>query len=206
MSRRLGLVVIVVAVAAIGSYALARPGAGTNKAPSRDRPEAATTAAATATAVTVSVANLRQGLVAHLSHRLLRPGEACPVTRPNPRSYTAPAALRSVLNGDLQGVYGRGAMAVILPAGRINVSRDPHHGWYREKVAWWVDVPGALHIAARRIDRYSATLGRGDIAPPIPTGAHRIEPTNILLPTPGCWQVAGGVGRQALTWIFHARA
>lgn len=95
---------------------------------------------------------------------------------------------------------------MILPQGRITVTRDPHHGWYREKVGWWVDVPGALHIAARRIDRYSAILGHGDVAPPIPTGAHRIEPTNILLPAPGCWQVAGGVGRDVLTWIFRARA
>lgn len=97
-------------------------------------------------------------------------------------------------------------MAVILPAGRINVSRDPHHGWYREKIGWWVDMPGALHIAARRIDRYSALLGHGDIAPPIATAAHRIEPTNLVLPAPGCWQVAGGVGRDFLTWIFSARA
>ena len=97
-------------------------------------------------------------------------------------------------------------MAVILPAGHINVSREPHRGWYREKVAWWVDVPGALHITARRLDRYSATLGHGDVAPPAPTGAHRIEPTNVLFPVPGCGQVAGGVGSDLLTWIFRARA
>lgn len=48
--------------------------------------------------------------------------------------------------------------------------------------------------------------GHGDIPPPDPTGAHRIEPTDIVLPSLGCWQVAGGVGRDVLTWIFLARA
>ncbi len=145
-------------------------------------------------------------LNAHLAHRLLRPREACPVTRPDSRSYKPPADLRRTLNGDLRGVYGHGPLAAILPVGRVNVSRDPRHGWYRTKVAWWIAVPGALHIAARRVDRRSTILGHGDLAPPIPTSAHRIEPTNILLPAPGCWQVAGGVGRAVLTWVFRARA
>lgn len=147
----------------------------------------------------------RRELVAHLTHPLLRPGEACPVTRPNPRSYKPPKALRSILNGDLRGKYGHRPLAAILPVGRVSVTRDPHHGWYRTKVGWCVDVPGALHIAARRLDRRSAILGHGDIAPPAPTGAHRIEPTNVLMPAPGCWQVAGSVGREVSTWIFRAR-
>jgi hypothetical protein len=67
-------------------------------------------------------------------------------------------------------------------------------------------VSGACHIAARWIDRRSAIPGHGDIAPPLPTAAHRIEPTNIVLPTPGCWQVAGAVGTHALTWMFRASA
>ncbi len=177
-----------------------------------------TTATVPPSPAALPVTGRRQTLIAHLTHRPLRPGQACPVTLPNPRAYKPRADLRSVLNGDLRDIYGHGAMAVILPAGRINVSREPHRGWYRDKVAWWVDVPGALHITARRLDRYSATLDHGDVAPPAPTGAHRIEPTNVLFPVPGCWQVnvlfpvpgcwqvAGGVGSDVLTWIFRARA
>lgn len=200
MSHRLSLALVVVAVVAVGSYAFVRH--GTRAAHSG--PEATTMAAAAP--ATVLGADARLWLVSHLAHRLLRSGEACPATRPNPRSYVPPAGFRSFLNGDLRGIYGHGPMAVILPAGRVNVNRDPHHGWYREKIGWWIDVPGALGIAARRIDRPSTLLGHSDIAPPNPIAAHRIEPTNIVLPAPGCWQVAGGVGRNFLTWIFRARA
>ncbi len=146
------------------------------------------------------------GLTAYLNHPLLRAGEACPITRPDPRVYTASGTLRSILKGDLRDLYGRGPLAVILPLWHPNISRDPHDRWFRTKVAWWSDVRGVLHIVARRIDQPSAMVGRGDIAPPAPTGAHRIEPTNILLPAPGCWEVAGRVGRAVLTWIFRARA
>lgn len=95
------------------------------------------------------------------------------------------------------------------PCGRsfpqdASTSAATHRGWYRTKVARWIGVPEALHIAARRIDRRSAILGHGDIADPW-QAAHRIEPTNIVLPTPGCWQVAGGVGRDVLMSIFRAR-
>jgi hypothetical protein len=148
----------------------------------------------------------RRGLLAHLAHPLLRRGEACPVTRPNFRDHPPPAYFRGLGLGDARGVYGRGKLWAFLPAGRINVYRDPHHGWFREKVGWLVGVPGLLHIAARRIDHRVVTLGHGDIAPPAPTAAPRIEPTNVLLPTTGCWQVAGGVGTAVLTWIFNARA
>ncbi len=150
-------------------------------------------------------ANLGGELLARLDHPVLAVRQRCPITRSNVGTVRPPAGLRSVLVGDLRGVYGQGSLWAILPTWRHTVTRDPHHGWYRMKVAWWSQVSGPLQIAARRIDRHSAILGHGDVAPGAPSGAHRIEPTNIVFPTLGCWQVAGAVGHHVLSWIFHAR-
>lgn len=144
-----------------------------------------------------------RALVAHLTHPVLQAGQTCPTTHPNAAKVKPPGGLRSALNGEIHGVYGDGVLWAVIPTWRHTVSR--YRGWYVLKVAWWSQVSGPLHIAARRIDRHSATLGHGDIAQGNSITAQRIEPTNIAIPTVGCWQIAGSVGDRVLTWILDAR-
>jgi hypothetical protein len=92
---------------------------------------------------------------------------------------------------------------VLLPRGRVNSVHD--HGGVGTKVAWYVGVAGPLAAVGRRLDARSRSLGRLDIADP-DTDAPRIEPSRLLLPSEGCWEIAGGVGRDVLVWVYRARA
>lgn len=154
---------------------------------------------------TSPTASVRGVLFASLDHPQLPAGAPCPATKPNFARVTPPSGLRAILHGDLRGVYGHGSLWALIPTWRHTVSRDPNDGWYRIKIAWWSQAAGPLQIAARRIDKHLSTLGHGDIAQGAPSAARRIEPTNILVPTLGCWQVAGAVGTHVLTWILHAQ-
>ncbi|MGI8571298.1 MAG: hypothetical protein ACR2L9_01475 [Solirubrobacteraceae bacterium] len=156
----------------------------------------------TARAVTPPVSVIISHLRAQLRHPLLRPGEACPITLADPPPSRVPTALRAVLRGDLRGAYGRGPVWVLLPSKAPNSSRDSS-GWLLAKVAWWIDVPGALQIQARRIDRRVATFGHL-VTNDALYAANRMEPSYVAVPIQGCWEVAGGVGRNVITWIFQA--
>lgn len=133
-----------------------------------------------------------------------RPKEQrCRVTKANFRTRKVPTGLRRVLRGDLRGLYGQGPLWVVLPTVSMNSSRD-QAGSLRTKVAWWIDVPGALELTARRIASSVEMRGHGDIAAPTAV-AHRIEPTNVVVPAAGCWQVTGRVGPYVSTWVFAPR-
>ncbi len=110
--------------------------------------------------------------------------------------------MRQLLNGDPSGAYGHGPLWVILPPAKDNASRT-HVGLYG-KVGWYVGLRGLLHGTARRIDGHQARTG-GLITNDPNVAARRMEASNYLLPTQGCWQVTGGVDGHLLTWVFRTR-
>jgi hypothetical protein len=110
----------------------------------------------------------------------------CPITRP-PDGRVGSEAL-SVLS------YGRFRFE---PGGSGFVDRD---GALGIKVGWIRHATGKLNVGGRRLD--------GDAAPArayvYDYGESGFQPTYLVFPTPGCWEIAAVVGdhrEQALTFV-----
>lgn len=99
----------------------------------------------------------------------------------------------TVSNSVLEGV-ARGRL-VIKPGGEGHTYSD---GSWGMKFGWNRLRPGRLTIEGRRLD---------DSAPPlrakIPEGFGDIgfQPSTVIFPTPGCWEVVGRVGDGSLTIV-----
>ena len=79
--------------------------------------------------------------------------------------------------------------SVILPDGLLRQK----FGWYREK-----GLHGRLIIAGKRLDAAAPPL-RAEIANGYSdTG---FQPSEIIFPTEGCWQVTGTVGNVSVTFV-----
>jgi hypothetical protein len=97
--------------------------------------------------------------------------------------------------------YGNGKLWVALwPEGRVvakpayvqpDGSIDMKFGWYR-------GARGSLVITGRRLDatappaRSQVTNGYGD---------QFFQPSGIVFPTPGCWEITGKAGKASLTFV-----
>jgi len=85
----------------------------------------------------------------------------------------------------------------------------PYEGrWYAGepalKVLWWIgDAAGELRISGNRLDGPSSVLSAD-----IPSGYEQIgyQPSAILVPEPGCWQVVGSAGDHALRLVVDVLA
>jgi hypothetical protein len=141
-------------------------------------------------------------LTDYLTHPRLRPGEACPVTRAEPGARV-PAPMLRMLNGDPTGAYGTGPLWVLLPAAGANAARV--NGALSSKIGWYVGVPGELRGVARRLDGRAVRTGRLTVADPR-TDAPRMQPSSLVVPTEGCWQVAAAVGDHVLVFVYKVQA
>ena len=111
-------------------------------------------------------------------------GEDCPVTR--------------------EVTYENDAIGVVLPHDGKFVFRPngpgfvDHDGALGIKVGWDRKIPGRLDITGRRLDAV-APPARAYLVdqPNTPTG----QGTYVVFPTPGCWEIVGRVGDQALTFV-----
>jgi hypothetical protein len=111
--------------------------------------------------------------------------EDCPVTRGGDGWYG-----NSFLEA---GLYPDGKIT-FAPGGAGFVDLD---GALGIKFAWRRLVPGRLEVGGRRLD--------GD-APParaylVDYGNEGFQPTYLVFPTPGCWEITGGVGDARLTFV-----
>jgi hypothetical protein len=66
------------------------------------------------------------------------------------------------------------------------------------KWPWWRGVRGRLTIEGRRLDGPAAPL-RASIPQGYRTGG--FQPTGLLFPTAGCWEVTGRAGGETLTFV-----
>jgi len=86
---------------------------------------------------------------------------------------------------------------VFEPGGAGSVLAD---GALRRKFLWMHQARGRLQISGRRLD--------GD-APPlqsvVPEGfeAQDIQPTSLIFPTTGCWEVTGRIGEHRVTFVLR---
>jgi len=120
----------------------------------------------------------------------------CPVTLPD-GSHRAgdPAGL-----GD-EG-YGNGTLWVGLwPTGHIRATNDNvnRRGEILMKIPWDRGVRGRLKVTGRRLDADAPPL-RADFSNYGLTG---FQPTTLIFPTEGCWEVTGTVGNSSLTFVTN---
>jgi hypothetical protein len=122
------------------------------------------------------------------------PPRACPVTLPaGDHRARDPAGLG-------KSGYGNGRLWVglwphgIAQARADNVNR---HGGIVMKFPWDRSVSGRLRITGHRIDAQAPPL-RAPIIDPRPKG---FQPTSLVFPTEGCWQVTGTVRGVSLTFV-----
>ncbi len=128
----------------------------------------------------------------------LAPGASCPVTRAR-RSDGYPLVLREVDPGHLRQWFGHGHVWVLPPQAGSAV-RLPD-GMISAKVPWFVAGPGTLRVVGRRIDGRPGTASAS--VPAFGAPIHgQVEPSSIVVPSLGCWLIAGIVGDHVLRWIY----
>jgi hypothetical protein len=122
---------------------------------------------------------------------------SCDVTEP----VRAPAAFADRLFGssaaygnDSLWVGGLGEGGVILADPRF-VEPDGSIGW---KLGWWRIEPGQVVITGRRLDAVSPIL-RGEAGQEY--GESGFQPSGVIFPTEGCWEVTGTLGEVALSFV-----
>jgi hypothetical protein len=112
---------------------------------------------------------------------------ACPITHPQGGIFG---------NESLQAVLPGGGKFVFAPGGAGFVDRD---GALGIKFGWERLAKGTLYVGGRRLDgdagpaRAYISEGYGDIG---------FQPIYLVFPTPGCWEITGGVGDARLTFVL----
>lgn len=120
----------------------------------------------------------------------------CPLTQPN--GSTPPG-----VSQPCPDCLGNGRLWVTLPPGsEILFAPDQPNSPFERKFPWWrgPGVEGKLTIEGRRLDASAAQLGAR-----IPEGYGEVgfQSTEVIFPTPGCWEVTGRVGDASLTFVIR---
>jgi hypothetical protein len=125
--------------------------------------------------------------------------KACPVTLPTPAGPSGPP--RDAFFG-WGASYGNGTLWVggLWPHGVIAVGHGfvDDRGRVRMKFGWWTNVPGRLDIIGRRLDRPAPPV-RGVV--PDGYGPRGFQPSGVIFPTEGCWEITGSVHRTELSFV-----
>jgi len=126
----------------------------------------------------------------------------CPVTKP--ASGQRPAAMVSLLRGDVEQTAGHGHLWVVLPPEAANASGSASGSTFTVKLPWFLNGPGALEISGRRLDG-RGTLS-GSVAYDEPGEEPRMQAASVQLSTLGCHEVRGEHAGEVVTIVFAARA
>jgi|GEM_PF-840263 len=84
-------------------------------------------------------------------------------------------------------IFARDGPGSVLPDGSLAM-----------KWPWWRGVRGKLTIEGRRLDA-PASAPRGEIAEGY--GDSGFQPTTLIFPTQGCWEITGKIGNARLTFV-----
>jgi len=126
----------------------------------------------------------------------------CPVTAPN--HHAAPTGSDPMPPGAAQTWHGNDSVGTNLwPEGKIlfkpgGVGFVLSDGALQMKFLWLKAAGAHLTVSGRRLDGSSGAL-RADIDPQFdPRG---FQPSYLIFPTPGCWQVDATTGGETLTFV-----
>ena len=98
------------------------------------------------------------------------------------------------------GWYGRGDLWVVLPTATTRPDRRPD-GLLDLKIAWFRLEPGSLSEYAVRLD----APGRAVAEVPSGYALTGFQPTGVLFPAPGCWEVRGRVHTTRVNVVVKVR-
>jgi hypothetical protein len=101
-----------------------------------------------------------------------------------------------ISNEELRVGSPAGGRIVFQRGGPGFVTSDGSLGW---KFLWERFVTGALRIEGRRLDEPASPL-RAEI--PAEYGDSGIQPTYLIFPVPGCWEVTGRVRDKAVSMVL----
>jgi hypothetical protein len=82
-----------------------------------------------------------------------------------------------------------------LPFGDGGFNHGKPDGSIRAKLGWWRAVEAGLSIEGDRLDASAPPLR---VAIPHGYGPSGFQATDLIFPTPGCWQVVASVGDASL--------
>jgi hypothetical protein len=116
----------------------------------------------------------------------------CKVTKPNGKTPPGESPSPSFHGGD--GLWI--SLWRDTPSKPDDVLED---GSLSMKFPWWRGVDGKLTIEGRRLDGAARPL-RSDI--PDGYGDTGFQPTALIFPTEGCWEVVGRVGDKSLKFVI----
>jgi len=139
--------------------------------------------------------NLSEGTAALFANA--NAATTCTVTLPNGSSPPGVGSDHQWYGNDKLrvGLYWPNGTVVFRPGGPGFVLRN---GSLAMKFGWWRGVNGKLSINGKRLDAPAPPLQAW-----IPEGYSDsgFEATEIIFPTPGCWQVTGTVGQSSLSFV-----
>jgi hypothetical protein len=121
---------------------------------------------------------------------------------PTPAKESAPSCRPThpeggwVSNDELRLGTPTGGGIVFAPGGPGFVTSDGSLGW---KFLWERFVAGTLRIEGRRLDGPADPL-RSEI--PATYGDTGIQPTYLIFPLPGCWEITGRVRDKTLSMVL----
>jgi hypothetical protein len=127
---------------------------------------------------------------------------ACPVTAPNGQQ---PPSGENVFGRGRGGHGNDGLWTNLWTWGEGVVQVPPTHvnpdgSLGGMKWPWWRDVPGRLSIEGRRLDADAQPLR---VEVPDGYGERGFQPSGLIFPTTGCWEVTGRAGDASLTFVVR---
>lgn len=119
------------------------------------------------------------------------------VADPTPKQQTCDVSKGAQRSGNLEAFVPSDGTFIFRPGGAGFVDRD---GGLGIKFAWTRPAGSELIVGGRRLDAE---------APPARAYMHAgyrdgdWQPTYLVFPTPGCWQITGRVGDRSLTFVVQ---
>ena len=126
----------------------------------------------------------------------------CQVTQPNHLQIPATVAARAQISGDSY-THGNGEIWTDLwPEGTVTFKKNGagfilKDGSLQMKFLWVLAVDGPLTISGKRLDGVAPPL-RSDFTPQVGAG---FQPSYLIFPTQGCWEVTARANGSALTFV-----
>jgi hypothetical protein len=114
----------------------------------------------------------------------------CLVTEPNDGSFYSNDSLKASIGG---------AHFIFEPGGPGFVDYD---GALGIKFAFVRLIPGRVHVGGRRLDGEAGPARAYIYDYPYDSGYKGFQPISLVFPTPGCWEISGGVSGQRLTFVL----
>lgn len=115
--------------------------------------------------------------------------DECPVTEPNDDSFYTNESLKASV-GDGSFVFRSGGPGFVDHDGALGI-----------RFAFIRFIPGRPHVGGSRLDGEAGPARAYIYDYPYGSGHSGFQPIYLIFPTPGCWEISGGVSGERLTFV-----